>query len=269
MTHSLVQLSDPHIRPPGVIAFGRVDTAAALALAVEAVLALPQSPSAVVVTGDCTDEGSAEEYANLRRLLAPLRCAVYLLAGNHDDREGLRRAFPDHAYLASCDGFLQYTADIDGVRLVVLDTNVPRQAHGELCEQRLEWLDRTLADEPMRPTIVAMHHPPFRTLIGYMDDIGLRSGARELARIVRKHGQVERIICGHLHRSIQTRWAGTLALTAPSTAHQLQLDLSADAQPAYMLEPPGFVIHAWTDANEIASHVAYVGSYPGPYSFSG
>lgn len=267
MTHSLVQLSDPHIRPQGVAAYGRVDTAAALGRAVDAVLALRQPPSAVVLTGDCTDYGSADEYANLRRLLAPLRCPLYLLAGNHDDREQLRRAFPDHAYLAQCGEFLQYAVDIDGVRLVALDTNVPGEPHGELCEKRLAWLERTLAEQASRPTIVALHHPPFRTLIGYMDDMGLRSGARELAAIVARHPQIDRVICGHLHRSIQTRWAGTVALTAPSTAHQLQLDLSPNADPAYTLEPPGFVVHAWSDANEITSHVAYVGPHPGPYPF--
>ena len=37
--------------------------------------------------------------------LAPLRCPLYLLVGNHDDRESMRRAFPDHAYLAQGSEF--------------------------------------------------------------------------------------------------------------------------------------------------------------------
>ncbi len=55
-----------------------------------------------------------------------------------------------------------------------------------------------------------------------MDDIGLVHGAGTLAAIIARHRQVERVICGHLHRSIQTRWAGTIAMTAPSTAHQVR-----------------------------------------------
>src|SRR3989344_2288508 len=47
-----------------------------------------------------------------------------------------------------------------------------------------------------RPVVIAMHHPPFRTLIGHMDDIGLREGADALEAIVARHPQVERVICG-------------------------------------------------------------------------
>jgi Icc protein len=48
----LVQLTDLHIREPGRLAYGRIDTAPYLARAVQSVLALRQAPDAVVVTGD-------------------------------------------------------------------------------------------------------------------------------------------------------------------------------------------------------------------------
>ena len=104
MTRLLVQLSDTHIREPGRPAYGRVDTSALLAQAVAAVVALPQPASAVVVTGDLTDFGRAAEYAQLRWLLAPLACPLYLLPGNHDDRDGLRSAFPELAHLRDSAG---------------------------------------------------------------------------------------------------------------------------------------------------------------------
>ena len=43
-----------------------------LARCVAQILRLPQRPDALVFTGDLTDFGSPDEYANLRRLLAPL-----------------------------------------------------------------------------------------------------------------------------------------------------------------------------------------------------
>jgi Icc protein len=70
-----------------------------------------------------------------------------------------------------------------------------------------------------------MHHPPFATGITHMDNFGLDNAA-ELAEIVVRHPQVERILCGHLHRTIDRRFAGTVAGTAPSTAHQIRLNLS-------------------------------------------
>ena len=61
--------------------------------------ALNPRPDLVVATGDLVDAGSAAEYGHLRRLLAPLDLPLFLLPGNHDSRDELARAFPDHAYL--------------------------------------------------------------------------------------------------------------------------------------------------------------------------
>lgn len=266
MPRLLIQLSDPHIKTPGSLAYGRVDTAACLARAVAAVQRLPQPPAAVVVTGDLTDFGRADEYRHLRALLSPLGCPIYLLPGNHDDRQGLRQAFPEQAWLQGPGEFLQYAIDLGELRLVVADTVVPGAAHGEMCSRRLDQLDALLGAGRRDRTVLALHHPPFRTYIGHMDDIGLQ-GAEALAEIVSRHPQVERVICGHLHRSIQVRWAGTVALTAPSTAHQVCLDLAPDAASAFVLEPPGFLVHAWSDDGPLVSHLAAIGDHPGPYPF--
>jgi len=268
MPKLLVQLSDTHIRLPGQLAYRCVDTSACLEQAVAAVLALPQAPSAVVVTGDLTDSGRPAEYSQLRALLMPLGCPIYLLPGNHDDRGELRRAFADHDYLRqSGDAFVQYAVDLGGLRLVAIDTTVTGAPHGELASAHLAWLETALAPGRTTPTIVAMHHPPFATFIGHMDDVGLQRGGRELAAVIERHPQVERIICGHLHRSIQARFAGTMAMTAPSTAHAVAFDLAPDAASDFMMEPPGFLVHAWSQTRQVASHLVFVGKFEGPYPF--
>ena len=269
MPRILVQLSDTHIRRPGELAYRRVDTAKLLGQAVDAVLALAQAPEAVVVTGDLTDFGRPEEYAHLRALLAPLRCPTFLLPGNHDDAPEIRRAFADHAYLGQSEGevFVQYAVDLGGLRLIAIDTTVARAPHGELDVRRIDWLQHALEQDRRTPTIVAMHHPPFATFIGHMDDIGLQRGARELAAVIERHPQVERVICGHLHRSIQARFAGTIAMIAPSTAHAVALDLTIDAASVFAMEPPGFLVHAWSSTGPLVSHVAFSGDCAGPYPF--
>ena len=268
MQKLLVQLSDPHIRGPGELAYRRVDTSVFLAEAVAAVRRLPQPADAVVVTGDLTDFGRPGEYAQLRRLLDPLGCPVYLMPGNHDDGAELRRSFADHAYLHQGGGSrVRYAVDLGGLRLVALDTSVPKAPHGELGDDQIDWLDATLGAEPAMSTIVALHHPPFATRIGHMDDIGLQRGATALADVIARHPQVERVISGHLHRSIQMRFGGTIAMTAPSTAHQVTLDLAADAASTFMLEPPGFLIHAWSPPAALVTHVAFIGDFAGPFPF--
>jgi 3',5'-cyclic AMP phosphodiesterase CpdA len=59
-----------------------------------------------------------------------------------------------------------------------------------------------------------MRHPPFATGIAHMDRYGLRDIAA-FAEIVSRNRQIERILCGHLHRAIDRRFAGTVAGTAP------------------------------------------------------
>jgi 3',5'-cyclic AMP phosphodiesterase CpdA len=93
--------------------------------------------------------------------------------------------------------FIQYTVEDWPVRLVALDTLIPGESGGRLCAERLAWLDARLAEAPGRPTVVFMHHPPFVTGMRKMDEMGL-DGTDGLAAVIRRHPQVERIVCGHL-----------------------------------------------------------------------
>lgn len=263
----IVQLTDPHIREPQQLAYGRIDTGAYFQTCVTSVKALRQRPDAVVITGDLTDFGRPGEYAYLKQLLAPLDIPIYLLPGNHDDRHNLRDSFPEHAYLGE-GPFIQYAVDIGDVRLIALDTCIAGESAGTLCRTRLDWLDATLQTSRDLPVVIAMHHPPFRTLIGHMDDIGLQAGGDSLESLVSQYINVERIICGHLHRAIDVRFGGTIASTAPGPAHQVTLDLDSAAESTWMLEPPGFKIHTWDAVSRrLVSHLAPIGQFAGPYPF--
>lgn len=266
MTTLLLQLSDPHIREPGRLAYGRIETAPYLRQAVLSIGRLRQQPDAVVITGDLTDFGRAAEYAHLRELLTPLTMPVYLMPGNHDQREQLRDSFPEHTYLGK-SGFVQYSVAVDRLQLIALDTVVAGSSCGSLCPERLQWLEQQLNANQTRPVVIAMHHPPFETLIGHMDAIGLLQGASELEALVGRYPNVERVICGHLHRAIQVRFGGTLASTVPSPAHQVCLDLAPDAASNWILEPPGFGLHALPASGRLVSHTIASGNHEGPYPF--
>jgi 3',5'-cyclic AMP phosphodiesterase CpdA len=152
------------------------------------------------------------------------------------------------------------------VRLIALDTVVPGQPGGLMCAERLAWLDARLTEAPDRPTLIVMHHPPFRTGIGHMDAMGL-ANAEAMREVVGRHRQVEAVVAGHLHRPIQTRWAGTIATTAPSTAHQVALDLRPDGPPQFVMEPPACQLHVWTPGCGLVSHTSYIGVFDGPHPF--
>jgi Icc protein len=272
----VAQISDTHILAPGKLfrariatpapgaesIYAEIDTGACLTRAVAAINALVTVPDITIVTGDLVDHGEAAEYDHFRQLVAPLRMPVFVIAGNHDSRAPLREAFRADGYLPT-DGFLHYTVEDYPLRLVALDTSIPGENGGTLCEERLGWLDATLAAAPDRPTLVLMHHPPFATGITFMDGAGLANIAA-LADIVARHGQIERITCGHLHRSIDRRFAGTVAGTAPSTAHQVQLDLRPGARLHFRFEPPGYQLHLWESESGLVTHTAVFGDWSDP-----
>lgn len=262
----IAQITDLHMRSPGDKAYGVIDPAAFLDQAVRTLNALAPRPDCALITGDLADLGRPEQYAALRQALQALEIPYFLLPGNHDDREELRAAFPDHGYLQGTGAFVQYAVDRYPLRMLALDTVVPGKSHGELCRERLQWLADRLAEQPGRPTLVLMHHPPFQTGIEHMDDIGLLEGARELEAIVSRYPNVERVLCGHLHRTIFQRFGGTIASTCPGTAHQLALELGPRPALRYIMEPPGYQLHWWSDGR-LVTHHAVIGDYPGPYPF--
>ena len=262
----LAQLSDPHIKANGAPLLGRIDTAGMLRACVESVLALTHRPDAVVITGDLTDLGTPDEYGFLRGLLEPLVMPLYLIPGNHDDRGALREAFRDHGYLGQSQSFIQYVIEDHPLRIVALDTVVPRASGGELCAERLEWLERTLAQSRDKPAVVVMHHPPFRTFIEGMDAMGLRD-PQPFAEVIKAHPQVEAVLCGHVHRPITVRFAGTVASIAPSTAHHIALDLESGAPLRYAMEPAAFRVHAYLPGAALVTHTVYVGEFAGQQRF--
>jgi 3',5'-cyclic AMP phosphodiesterase CpdA len=263
----IAQISDFHLRPRGLPALGFVDTNSYARRAVATLLALRPAPDAVVVTGDIADTGDPREYAMAREILSVLPMPVFLIPGNHDLRDTMRASLGDTGWLGPAgSGRINYAVDIGPVRLVCLDSFVAGRPHGELGSETLAWLDATLAAAPDRPTLVAVHHPPFRTGLGHMDSILLVDGAA-MEEVIRRHPQVGRVISGHVHRAITASFGGTTAMISPGTAHQVALDLADSATALFVMEPAGYLMHAWTADTGFVSHLQYVERFPGPYDF--
>lgn len=261
----IAQISDLHVRPKGNLAYGVSETNLFAEHAIHALLRLDPRPDCVLVTGDLTDCGLDEEYAIVSELFSRLPMPVYVVPGNHDRREPFRHAFASHGNLPET-GPLNYAVSCGPVRIVALDSLVPGANHGALSPETLEFLQAALAVERDMPTLVMLHHPPFETGIGHMDRQRLLAGSEELERIVSDNRQVRRVLCGHVHRNIQSLFAGTLCQIAPSVAHQVALDLHADAPSCFALEPPEFLLHRF-DRGRIVTHTAKVDRAAGPFPF--
>jgi Icc protein len=241
----IAQISDLHIAEADNYMRKFVDANAKLAAAVDYLNAMQLRPDVVLATGDLTDHGWPEEYDLLAAILAELDIPLLLIPGNHDERGPFLEAFAaTHPYLPR-QGFIQYVVDDYDVRLIAVDTTRVDHHDGQLDDDRLQWLDRTLAQRPDDPAVVFLHHPPFTTGIWWMDCVGL-GGASQLESIVRSHPNVPLVLAGHLHRPITTNWGSTVVSTAPSTTHQVVCNLHPDHLPAMAAEPPMLQLHWWT-----------------------
>jgi len=252
----IAQITDSHVTAAGILALGAVDTGAALARAVAQLNRLSPRPDVVVITGDVVNGPAQGEYERAAGILADLSLPYLMIPGNHDDRAGMRAAFP-HA-VPPVGEFLHQDRDLGPIRILALDTTIPGQVDGTLCDRRLDWIAERLAATD-KPTLIVMHHHPFRSGIGFMDEI-MCANADRLEGLLRGRNIIG-VLCGHLHRAISVPFAGTVAFSCPSTGFQLALDLSPDGPGAWTDEPPAIALHHWTRADGLRSHLVPIGEY--------
>jgi 3',5'-cyclic AMP phosphodiesterase CpdA len=258
----IAQITDLHAGRRVETPAGALDTFAALERAVAHLNALRPAPDVVLATGDLSHDTGPEAYLRLKDALAPLAMPLYVIPGNHDDRENLRAAFAGDGYLPAEGGFLHYAVEGYPLRLIALDTAVAGEERGELCAERLAWFEARLEEAPERPTVVFMHHPPFETGIPFFDRIGCRGGAA-MGAIVQRHPQIEAVLCGHVHRAIALGWHGTVVQVTPSTGYQYPLDLIEAEGIAPVLEPPACRVCLWRPGVGLVSHLSFIGGHGG------
>ncbi len=252
---SVVQLTDTHIVGDDSSYFG-IDTARYLHDAIAAVNALEPKPEYAVVTGDVANFGTTAEYARFRDIMEALDMPYVVIPGNHDDRDRLREVLPRHTFREARGASIRFAVEDFSIRLVGMDANAPRPWPGAYVDRATtDWLDRTLGERPRIPTIVAVHQPPFRTGLHYLDLLGF-VGSRGLRAVVDRHPQVGRVISGHIHCVRTARWKAAIACSAPSTAPQKIPLLFMERQiVGIRSEAPGFAVHALGDRGQMQTTV--------------
>ena len=220
----LLHLSDTHLRGGDSRLFDRVDSTERLARALHAIEASGIRPDALVFTGDLAEWGEAQAYAAIRALVEPfaerLGARVLWVMGNHDDRSGFREHLlgePGVDPLRPVDR----VDELDGLRVVTLDSSVPGAHWGELRDSQLQWLREVLATPAPLGTILAMHHPPVPAVLPLAASVELRDQSR-LANVLRGT-DVRAIVAGHLHYSTFATFAGIPVSVASATCYTQDL----------------------------------------------
>lgn len=233
-----------HLPDTGLV---RTDVADCARRIVADINAFSPAIDAVMLTGDVTDGGTDEDYALLAGILAPLKMPVFPIAGNHDSRDGFRRAHEGQLPFARA-GALDYEGRVGDVRVLTLDSLIEGKVEGELSDATLDWLEARLAEPHDGPTFLLIHHPPFLSGIHGLDVMSLTGGGERLARLVRACPGDLTLLSGHIHRAYQGIWQGRLCAVGGSPAFQIAPDLTPGAEPPPLVdESYGYFIHRLED----------------------
>ena len=254
--HKIIWLTDFHLSTAGPVL--GLDSQAACDKAIDWVVRHHGDADCCVVTGDLSENGTADEYRTIANALDRLPMPWLPLVGNHDSREHCAAIIdlPD----TCLPGFVQYTVDLSaqagaGVRLVCLDTLVPGESGGLLCQQRLAWLESVLSKSANRPVLVFMHHPPSALGVAPFDAIGLEN-ASELNTLLSRYACVKQVFAGHVHRVFQGVVNGvpfatqrSVLMQAPPPRPAWNWDSFAPAD-----EPPGYGVITVQAGDVTVSH---------------
>jgi 3',5'-cyclic AMP phosphodiesterase CpdA len=144
------------------------------------------------------------------------------VAGNHDERPALRMELLDDSPTQEP---VTGVWDLDGLRLIALDSTVPGWHHGDLGADQLAWLNRVLADPAPLGTILALHHPPLPSHLPFFDILELRHQDALADAIAGT--DVRAILAGHLHYATSGMFAGVPVHVASATCYTMDLALPA------------------------------------------
>jgi Icc protein len=262
----LAQISDMHFRSFGRKLYDFIDVNTCNAEVINQLNALEEQPDAVVVTGDIVNCGLAQEYLVARQTLGYLRYPLYVVPGNHDNKQEFLRAFSSLCPLLGDDAEnIRYSVDHFPMRLLFIDSSLNGETKGWLSEETLHWLEQQLISAGHKPVAVFMHHPPLKLGSAQMDAIACENGDRLLA-LIERFPCLQRVFCGHTHRLIFTHYHQAVISTIPGTVHQVPY-LHNNPAPFYNLEPAACVMHRWVEPTGLVSYLHPLSHYPGPYLY--
>jgi Icc protein len=277
--HFLLHISDTHVLAGDGLLYDRVASERHLQALFDEFEASGGRPEAIVFTGDLADRGEPEAYERIRAIVDPvaerLGAQVIWVMGNHDDRTAFRQGLLDERFVAGARP-VDRVDDVNGLRVITLDSTVPGHHHGEVAPEQLDWLAEELSIPAPHGTVLAMHHPPVPSVLDLAASVELRDQAG-LAEVV-AGSDIRSIIAGHLHYSSTATFAGVPVSVASASCYTQDLNVPAggtrgrDGARAFNLVHvyPTTVLHSvvplgsfpaldWIDAGESARRLGVSG----------
>lgn len=222
--HFLLHISDTHFVGDTGLLHGVVDSDANLKKLFRDFAETQARPEAIIFTGDLADTGDGSAYDRLRALVEPaaaeIGAEVIWVMGNHDARTPFRRHLLDSD---AGEESVDMVHDINGLRVIALDSTVPGAHYGEITGEQYAWLAEELATPAPDGTVIALHHPPVPSLLQAIADVELRDQARFAEAL--QGTDVRAVIGGHLHFNTFSDIGGVPVSVASATCYTQDLNV--------------------------------------------
>lgn len=225
--HSIVHVSDTHLLASDANLYGSsVNSDRNVKTLFEELEQSHSRPELIIFTGDLADQGEPEAYIKLRNIVEPVAermgSEIIWVMGNHDDRSNFRRHLHNDITTQAHEP-VDSVHDINGLRVISLDTSVPGHHYGEVSDGQKEWLKEVLSVPAPDGTILAMHHPPIPSVLPLAATVEMRD--QESFISVLEGSDVRAIIAGHLHYSSFSTFAGIPVSVASATCYTQDLNV--------------------------------------------
>jgi Icc protein len=257
--HFVIHLSDTHFLGGDGLLYGTVDAEGQLKRLFAEFDAAGARPEAIIFTGDLADRGDPAAYARLRAIVEPaaerIGAQLIWVMGNHDNRAAFRVGLlGQEPSMASIDRVY----DVNGLRVIALDSSVPGAHHGEITSDQLDWLAEELSIPAPHGTILAMHHPPVPSVLDLAVVVELRDQPA-LAEVL-DGTDVRSIIAGHLHYSTNATFAGIPVSVASATCYTQDLNVPVGGTRARDGAQAFNLVHVYE--NTVLHSVVPIGQFP-------
>lgn len=214
----ILHITDLHLFANKSSHFLGINPYESLHAVIEQIKKKQQQPDLIIVTGDFSQDFSAESYELAKELIKKINYPIFAIPGNHDNPI----FFKDFLHAS---GMVCTNRKIinDNWCLILLDTQSPGKVYGSLSAEELNFLEKELTANQSLFTIVFLHHHVLPTKCSWLNKIGL-TNADEFLQLVTNIKGTKLVICGHIHQEYDAMHKDIRFLATPSTCFQFATD---------------------------------------------
>ena len=188
----LVQITDTHLYGNATGTLVRMNTHHSFELVLKTVKEHEPAIDLILATGDIAQDATPEAYKNFASNITDLKAPFRWIPGNHDNASVMTE-------IANGSGANEKSIRINNWLILMLDTSIMGQVHGQLAPAELDFLGNSIndsnRDDAIDHVMICLHHNPVQGNAGWMKDIGLHN-KDEFWKLAKKSEKIRCVVYG-------------------------------------------------------------------------